>query len=267
MPTAATDDDKRTLRRLIEGLGYKTAHFGMAHHDTYEKPPFINMEMHHGLVSPGVAWASYYANPWQRARKDSQAGAAFSFSHEDSYLFCVAHMYKHFSVSGHGVRELADEWVLLQTWGPTMDRSHIDAELNKLGMAQFEADLVRATESIVGKDACGRALAGDATALAATDAQMLAYMLGSGTYGTVTNRVRNELTQEAQTGGEKGSRARYVLHRIFPSRQKLMEGYPVLKRAPWLQPGVYLYRLVVKPFTRTSRLRAELAELTNKDGE
>ncbi len=32
----------------------------------------------------------------------------------------------------------------------------------------------------------------------------------------------------------------------------------MLNRAPWLLPGVYLYRLVVKPFTRTARLREEL---------
>lgn len=83
-------------------------------------------------------------------------------------------------------------------------------------------------------------------------------MLGSGTYGTIDNHVRNELAAEAGEHGQEGSRARYLLRRAFPSLQKLKAGYPVLNRAPWLLPGVYLYRLVVKPFTRTARLREEL---------
>lgn len=83
-------------------------------------------------------------------------------------------------------------------------------------------------------------------------------MLGSGTYGTIGNHVRNELAAEAGEHGQAGSRARYLLRRAFPPLQKLKAGYPVLNCAPWLLPGVYLYRLVVKPFTRTARLREEL---------
>ena len=148
-----------------------------------------------------------------------------------------------------------------------MDRSYLDAELQKLGMADFEVDLRRVAQTVVEKDACGRALAGDGTALAPDVEQMLVYMLGSGTYGTVANNVRNRLEEEAAEGGKKGSRARYLLKRAFPPLKKLQQGYPVLKRAPWLLPGVYAYRLVVKPFTRTARLRTELSTVMHEGDE
>ena len=96
---------------------------------------------------------------------------------------------------------------------------------------------------------------------------MLSYMLGSGTYGTLQNQVTNRLRQEAETGSGRGPRMRYVLHRVFPPLKKLQQGYPVLKRAPWLLPGVYVYRLVVKPFTRTARLRTELSTVMHEDEE
>lgn len=265
---AATEADARELRRIMESQGFTTAHFGTGNHDSYEKAPFLNFEPHRVLANPEVAWWEYYANPWVKARRVKRAsGLAYEFAREDAYLFHIAHMFKHYSASGHGVRGLADEWALVRAWGGSMDRSYLDAELQKLGMADFEADLRRVAQAVVEKDACGRALAGDGTALAPDVEQMLAYMLGSGTYGTVANNVRNRLEEEAAGGGKKGSCARYLLKRAFPPLKKLQQGYPVLKRAPWLLPGVYVYRLVVKPFTRTARLRTELSTVMNEGDE
>ena len=264
----ADRNDALELRRIMNSLGFKTAHFGIGHHDSYEKAPCINMEMHHELVNPDVKWRDYYDVPWSRAKKDPKTtGLGYAFSREDAYIFCVAHMYKHFSTAGHGIRGLADEFVLLRAWGATMDRDYLAAELAKLGMAQFEDDLTRTAEAVIGQDACGRVLSGDAAALGSEDTQMLVYMLGSGTYGNVANRVHNGLSQEAAARGKRGSKARYLLHRMFPPREKLLAGYPILARAPWLQPGVYAFRLIVKPFTSGKKLRSELAVLTNKDGE
>lgn len=265
---AATEADARELRRIMESQGFTTAHFGTGNHDSYEKAPFLNFEPHRVLANPEVAWWKYYADPWAKARRvEGTSGLAYEFAREDAYLFHIAHMFKHYSASGHGARGLADEWALMRAWGGSMDRAYLDCELQKLGMADFEADLRRVAHAVVEKDACGRALAGDGGALAPDVERMLAYMLGSGTYGTVANNVRNQLEEEAAEGGKKGSRARYLLKRAFPPLKKLQQGYPVLKRAPWLLPGVYAYRLVVKPFTRTARLRTELSTVMHEGEE
>ena len=257
---AVTDDDARELRRIMEHLGYKTEAFGTGNHDSYQKPPFLNIEPHRHLANPEVDWWQYYDNPWAHARKTPNGTETQrELPLEDAYLFHIAHMFKHYSSSGHGVRGLADEWVLINVWGPKMDRGYLDNELVKLGMRDFERDLRRVSESIIGSDACGRVLEGSTAAITQRDVQMLAYMLGSGTYGTISNNVNNKIAKEAAENGREGSRARYLLHRAFPPLSHLAQGYPVLKRSPWLLPGVYAYRLVIKPFTRFSRLRAELA--------
>lgn len=266
--TTATDGDARALRSIMEAAGFKVAHFGMGNHDAYEKAPFLNFEMHRGLANPEVSWWEYYRDPWAHAVRDADMpGLSYAFPREDAYLFHIAHMFKHFANSGHGVRGIADEWVLLQAWGDLMDRAYLDVELGKLGMLGFERDLRRVAANVVGNDACGRALAGDAGALLDQDVQMLAYMLGSGTYGTVANGVRNKLAQEAAERGEKGLRSRYLLRRMFPTRKTLEQGYPVLKRAPWLLPGVYVYRLTVKPFLKMRRVKTELSVLAEKDAK
>lgn len=262
----ATDEDARRLRRVMEKLGYKTEAFGTGNHDSYQKPPFLNIEPHRQLANPEVSWWQYYANPWAHTRKTHNGKETQrELPLEDAYLFHIAHMFKHYSSSGHGVRGLADEWVLMNAWGPKMDRDYLNTELDKLGMRDFECALRRVSESIMGSDACGQALAGNAAAITQQDEQMLAYMLGSGTYGTLTNNVNNKLAKEAAENGQKWSRGRYLLHRAFPPLSHLAQGYPVLKRAPWLLPGVYVYRLVVKPFTRFSRLHTELVTVANSD--
>lgn len=263
---AATEENARELRRIMEHLGYKTEAFGTGNHDSYQKPPFLNIEPHRRLANPEVDWWQYYDNPWAHTRKTPNGTETQrELPLEDAYLFHIAHMFKHYSSSGHGVRGLADEWVLINEWGPKMDRGYLDNELVKLGMRDFERSLRRVSESIIGSDACGKVLAGSTAAITHQDGQILAYMLGSGTYGTISNNVNNKIAKEAAENGRKGSRARYLLHRAFPPLSHLAQGYPVLKRAPWLLPGVYVYRLIVKPFTRFSRLRTELVTVAKSD--
>ena len=265
VPTYATPADACKLQEIMHSLGYTTAHFGAGNHDSYKKAPILNMEMHHDLISRSVAFCSYYENPWQRARKNQRAGTgAYVFSHEDTYLFHIAHMYKHFSSAGCGVRGLADEWVLMHTWGATMNRAYLDAELEKLGLVDFEHKLWHLANACIENDACGRMLANEKDTIDPECVDMLAYLLGSGTYGTFTNRVKNQLAKEASTHGEKGLRTRYLLKRAFPSPRQLKECYPVLARAPWAIPGAYVFRLVTKPFMRRKQLATELSIVKRK---
>lgn len=259
------DEAALELRRIMEGLGYEAEGFGAGNCDNYLKPPIFNMEMHRQLAVPEVDWWKYYQNSWLRARPAREGSLDFELSREDAYVYHIAHMFKHFEASGHGIRGIADQWVLMQAWDSQMDRAYVEAQLRELGMADFEQSLRALAVAVVGKDVCGRVLAGETGALPDGLGQMLAYMLESGTYGTLQNQITNRLRQEAELDLGRGPRMRYMLHRVFPPLKKLQLGYPVLKRHPWLLPAVYAYRIVVKPFVNGRRLRAELRVL--KDGD
>ena len=220
--SAATESDASELRRIMETLGYRTAHFGVGNHDSYEKAPIYNFEPHRSLANPEVSWWEYYSSPWERARRvEGDSGLAYELSREDAYIFHIAHMFKHFSASGHGVRGIADEWVLLSAWDASLDCEYLRRELKKLGMVDFEASLRRVVHCVIDGDACRGMLAGDDGPLASEDEQMLAYMLGSGTYGTLGNHVRNEITADAAENGKRGSRAPCV-----PSAEEAPSGVP-----------------------------------------
>ncbi len=264
----ANENDRFELRRIMESHGYEPESFGELYHDAYQKAPFLNFEPHLRLSYSEDAWDGYYADSWTRARRAAgEKGLAYEFSREDAYLYHVAHMYKHFESSGHGVRGVADEWALLNAWRETMDRPYLDAELAKLGMVDFEAELRSVADAAVDQDACGRVLAGDPEALAPKDAYTISYMLSSGTYGTLQNQARNWVRDDAAEHGESLARVRYLLHRLFPPTDSLLPYYPVLKRAPWLLPAVHLYRLTLRPIQKRAKLRTELSAVMGKSGE
>lgn len=255
----ARDEQRAALeiRHIMESRGFKPDHFGQGNHDAYHKLPFFNFEMHRGLANGSLAWWRYYERPWSRARRVSPNDNAYEFSREDAYLFHIAHMFKHFSAAGCGVRGLADEWVLLSAWGESLNWEYIEAELSKLGMADFENGIRRIAKRVIGDDACGALLRGEDGFLNDDDCAFVAYMLGSGTYGTLQNAVENKI-QENEQAGAGNARARYLMQRAFPPAAQLAQGYPVLKKHAWLLPAVYAYRLTIKPFLRRDRLSGEL---------
>ena len=251
-----TDDSMAKMRQIMESHGFKTVHYGAGNHDSFEKQPFYNFEMHRGLANPEVDWWQYYENPWSRAKQTATSHFAYEFSHEDVYLFHIAHTHKHFANAGCGVRCIADEWVLLNAWGNVLDWNYITAELNKLGMLEFEQQLKALAQAVLEDDVYGKALAGKPETLSSSNEALLAYMLGSGTYGTTQNSVKNKLVKEKGEG--VSAKARYLLHRAFPKPESIKLGYPIVSEHPWMLPAVYVYRLIVLPFAHAKKLSAEL---------
>ncbi len=264
----ADHDDDLALRRIMEARGYETVEFEESNADGYRKLPFFNFEPHRLLAVHETEWWVYYNDRWPKHhRAEGDPGLSYEMAREDSYLYHIAHMSKHFSHAGHGVRGLADEWAFLNGGPEPMDRGYLDTELAKLNMAGFEADLRKAVEAAIDQDVCGHALAGDADALTPDVAEMLAYMLGSGTYGTSENSARNAVREDMAEHGRLGGRVRYVMRRLFPPLEILKPSYPILKRAPWLLPAVHLYRFTIRPIQKRAKLRAELAVVLDDTDE
>jgi hypothetical protein len=264
----ADHDDSLAMRRIMEARGYDVEEFEESNADAYHKEPILNFEPHRLLAVHETEWWSYYDDQWPRHHHvEGAAGNAYEMAKEDSYLYHIAHMSKHFTHAGHGVRGLADEWAFLNSGTEPMDRAYLQAELAKLNMADFEASLQRVAESAISDDACGRALSGDADALALEVADMLAYMLGSGTYGNSENFALHAVQADMAEHGRVGGRIRYFARRLFPPTDTLKHTYPILQRAPWLRPAVDLYRFTIRPFQQRAKLRTELSAVMGKAGE
>lgn len=239
--------------------GYRVRDIGTGNADSFERSPAFNFEMHRVLAEPSLPWADYYSNPWKRVVQDESNPLLFHMAHEDEYVYHIVHTYKHFVLSGCGVRPIADEWVYLNSFGDSLDWDYIDEQLSVLGMEDFERSLRSLATSVVGRDACGQELSGKDGGLNQEQRKLLDYMLGSGTYGTRRSYVRNRIAEAEEAGRSHfGARARYILSRLFPSPAKLAEGYPILRKHPVLLPVVAAWRLTGRAIRSRKRIGQEL---------
>lgn len=224
-----------TIARVMEQRGYKAESLRAGNHESFHKPPIFNFEPHRRLMSPSSPMAPYFENPWRRALRDARDPHLFRFSDEDEYVYVMAHAFKHFDAAGCGIRFVVDVRVFLDTKGLGMNWDYTFAELQKAGLFDFEARVRALADAAFGGSCRLDALPQDS-------AELLAYLLGSGTYGNSAQMVKNRLDkQKAQHEGNLGAAKRgYLLARLtdgeslsylFPHASKIAPLRPALQVA------------------------------------
>lgn len=232
------------VRRIMEELGFTTQSFGTGNHDVYFKEPVCNFEIHRSLFGPvhDPKLRAYYQNVEERLIPC--AGQERRFSPEDLYVYVIAHEYKHYVACGTGLKSVLDTYVLLTK--ESLDMRYVAAETEKLGIRSFE----ERNRSLALHLFAGAALTEE-------DQKMLAYILTSGTYGTMAHFVENGIA-------EKG-RWKFFLSRLSLPREVLASMYPVLKKAPFLYPVFWTYRLIHALLFRRGVVRYQLKAALTKD--
>ena len=86
--------------------------------------------------------------------------------------------------------------------------------------------------------------------LSEKEQEMLDYIISSGTYGTVSNDVNNQIQKKGRLG--------FFFSRVFMPLNTMKNFYPVLRKAPWLYPAVDLWRLISKFFTNNKKYMYEV---------
>ena len=219
------------VRAIMEELGYSVIQFGASNHDVYQKPPFLNFEIHTLLYGTAhdKLFYEYYLNVFDRLRGD---GCEKRFSDEDFYIHMISHEYKHYSHGGTGLRSLADTYVFLHK--KNIDTDYVRAETEKLGIREFEEE--------------NRALSTDLfdlKELTEKEKEMLSYIVSSGTYGTITHSVENTIKKNG------GSKLKYMIDRFtvpFCKKDKRYNSYagayPFFYKYKIFLPFLPFYRLI-----------------------
>ena len=250
MPKEAEQPVREKLYEIMKSLGYTAEYLG-GNHDVYQKKPFFNFEMHQRLVSSESELAEYYQNPWKRAVPVAGKAFQYHFSDEDEYLFMTAHAYKHFHISGCGIRTLVDEYVFLQK-KQDMDWNYIQNELGKMHITEFEQKLRETAQHAFSADGI----------LTQDEWELIFCMMGSGTYGTLQNRIHGQMKclQEDSDRNWK-IRMKYIWQRVWTDEARMKEYYSFFYRHKWSRIGLPLYRLVKGMCIHPGMLIAEWKEV------
>ena len=237
--------------KIMERLGFTCDHRSSAH-VVYNKPPVSSFEFHHRLFGgeQDRRVRRYYKDVKARLIRDESRQWGYHFSDEDFYVYMIAHENKHFRDGGTGLRSLLDTYVYCRKMGTGLDWTYVGEETAKLGIRDFE-ELNRSLSYHLF----------DGDPLTEEEEAMLAYVVSSGTYGTMQHKVSNKV--EKLGGGTEG-KLRYVLSRVFLPMDTVRTAYPVFARVPILLPFLPVWRLILGMRSRRKRLAGEWKSLKDK---
>ncbi len=275
--------------------GYESEDYKINHHNTYFKKPVYNFEMHTALFlsyeNPELD--DYFENAAERLIPQDGTAYGRRFSDDDFYIYITAHTYKHYDNAGSGLRSLVDCYVYNKAKGDGLNRTYIHDELAKMGIADFEEGMRALSEKLFAMQesvpaaaptnresvtASAAALTGGKTVSSATltegktvspvtltkgETAMLWQFAFAGTYGSIENRVSNDISSLVTEGDSvSGStKLKYLWRRLFPTPEFFKCNFPFFYRHKWLLPVGYVYRLIHRLIVRRGRLKKELQAL------
>ncbi len=252
-------DRAEDVKAIREEMGFRSEHFGAGNHDCYYKEPVCNFEMHRALFGKGNPdkMQAYYGKVKERLLQDKGRQYGYHFSPEDFYIYMIAHEYKHYSAGGTGLRSLLDTYVYLKK--VTLDMDYVAAEMEKLGIREFE-ERNRSLSFHIFAD--GAAL----ESLPEKEAELLAFVQKSGTYGSMENSIRNRMKKITGKEGDvtAGMKLKYYCSRLFPKQELLYPWYPPAKYKV-LIPFVWIYRLLVIAVVRRKRVLGEIRTVEKQE--
>ena len=238
-------DRAEDVKSIMEGLGFSTEHFGTSNHDVYHKEPVSNFEMHSALfgATSTKVFMAYFKNTKSRLIRDGADGYGYHFTPEDFYIYILAHEYKHFENGGTGLRSLLDIYVYLTR--TTLNMNYVRDEVKKLGISSFEYMNRRLALDLFG----GRELD-------EKEQKLLNYIMSSGTYGTMKNRVSYQIKKKGRWG--------YFWSRVFQPYGLMIGPYPILKKLPVLLPFFWVVRLISAVINKRDRVRYQLGAVLRR---
>ena len=236
------EKDMKKGGEIILGLGYTPVMVGSIHHDEYNKPPFMIIELHHDMVARDSRFFKYYEGIMDRAEKVGDYER--KLSDEDFFIFVLVHLNKHFEDSGTGIRSLLDLYLLNEKSLPKLDREYVFSELEKLGLTEFYEKMT----------AIGRKWFSDEDYSDFSDDEI--YIIRSTAFGLDEYEYKNR----------KGdlSEAAFLKKRLFPSYAWMKDHYPSVRRFPPVLPFAYVYRIFRGLIKNRKKIKTEI-EVLNED--
>lgn len=245
------DASKRDiLLPILKKYGYKLVTC-CENSDDFHKPPFYTFEFHRTLFFDEHDFHPRFDHLWERARLMPGTAHRYEMDVQDVYIYSVAHMYKHYSTQGCGVRFLADLYLLYTHEKENLDFTRINRRFAEMGILDFaEKSLALALPLFEGGE------------LDDGKIRFLTVFMNNGIYGDGKLFLTRRFEKERQPGetGAKTAR-RYLLRRLFPNQKTMRANYKTLEKKPWLLPWYYIKRLLTKGVSKGGPAMREAREI------
>lgn len=220
---------------------------GAPHHDAYFKVPVMNIEIHKQLFSSESNYDlnEYYKDTFMKSKKIDGYKYIYKMTDEEFYIYILSHLYKHYCHGGSGIRSVIDVYVLNHGIYEKLNKQSLTNKLEHLNMLDFRNQITNLSEMWFDKN--------DETPELT---KLSEYIIGSGTYGTISNFINNQIK-------EKG-RKEYFIYCIFLPLCEMKVKYPILNKAPFLLSVFWIWRLISALTTKRNVVMLKLRVIFQK---
>lgn len=232
------DDLSTAISVMKQQLGYTSDEKKGSHDVSLFSKSGVHIELHYSLYE-----SMNLDEIWKLS--SLKEGTVYHHLMSDEIFYChqIAHIAKHFSYSGCGIRLFLDVWLLNKA--VKYDKEELLRVLTNSGLVAF----AEATDKLI--DVWFNGAKPDELI---TD--MENYIFGSGIYGTLTNNV---IINQKRSGGK----FKYAINRIFPPITRMAYYYPSLHKYKFLLPVFYVSRLFRLAFGKRSKAAFSELKLNN----
>ncbi len=217
------EDHDNVIKLLSKELAYEFR-YTSTHDALLFAPSGIHLELHFMLVEnlKNTETLNMLRDVWNNAKKKSDNDFEYVLTDEMFYFYHLAHMAKHVSNGGCGIRSFIDLYLL---------NTRVDYDADKRNSITERGGIVKFARSV---EKLAFAWFGEADydemSLILED-----YIFLGGAYGTIKNNVAIEI-------GKKGGRWKYMLSRIFIPSKDIWIRYPISKKFKILTPFMQVRR-------------------------
>ena len=229
---------------ILASLGFRAIEDKNDHHQSYDKPPYLHVELHTRLVHRRDRQLDFFSNPWSEAQPAEGVPGAYILRPNAFYLHMLTHMFLHYGAQDCTIRAVLDVALFRSVWGSQLDEGVLRQEFKRLHLAWLAGAVEQLAESWFGPEAPQPVPPG------AEEVQWnICYPCLYGTYGSSQALIK------AQSGGSKLA---FIGRRVFPPLWQLERAYPLLRRCPVLLPFCWLHRLAKGLLGQRGKIHREL---------
>lgn len=157
----------------------------------------------------------------------------------DHFLFLILHAFKHFTVSGFGLRQCMDILIFQERYTEKIDWDLIQKRLNQIGALQFLADIQWIGNTYMGFEF-------DLITSQNCPMDLLEDLLLNGVFGNETKAQKTARGFTRAVISVETEKAHFIkkwFFTIFPQRKNMINLHPELVDKPWLLPIFWMKRI------------------------
>lgn len=215
------EDLDRATDALVDRYGYTTDRVRHYHNISLFTDSGIHLELHFNIFEATPYLDAQLARVWEYATPIGDS-CRYELSNEFTMFYLIAHMSRHFSEGGCGIKPLLDLYILQRKL--SYDETAFHALIETCHLQTFYRTMLQLLD-VWFSDGTHTALTRDCED----------FLLNGGTYGT--KKQKHATNKEKHT-----NMVQYFFRRVFPSYEKMAMLYPELHSKKWKYPVFQLRR-------------------------